>query len=249
MTAGASISVRDLVKRFEVKRRRGDDDGVVAVDHVSIEVPAGQCVAFVGPSGSGKSTLFHLVGALDNPDEGEIEVNGADVTALGQRELVAYRRTVGFVFQGFHLIPSLSAVDNVLTPLVPVRVKHKAALAQELLDLVGLSGRHGSLPAELSGGEQQRVAIARALVNHPSLLLADEPTGNLDQHTGAEIVDLLLRLREEFGSTVLVATHDPAIAARCDRIVRLRDGAVVDDVTLDGRSDATADRLARFTVG
>jgi putative ABC transport system ATP-binding protein len=184
-----------------------------------------------GPSGSGKSTLLHVIGAMDTPDAGSIVVGGREVTALSRGEQAAYRRTIGFVFQRFHLLPALSVRDNVAAPVLPYRTAYdKFARASELLAAVGLGGRGNSLPSRLSGGEQQRVAIARALINEPGLLLADEPTGNLDSVTGAEIVNLILNLRSRRGMTVIVATHDPLVASRCDRVVKLRDGKVVDDV-------------------
>ena len=168
---------------------------------------------------------------------------------LRRRQLDAYRRTVGFVFQRYHLLPTLTALDNVLAPVLPYRVGfNKTVRARELLDAVGLSGREAALPGELSGGEQQRVAIARALIGRPSLLLADEPSGNLDSRTGEQILDLLVALRAERGVTILIATHEQHIAARCDRLVRLRDGRITDDMLLtNGEApDATMDRIGRL---
>jgi putative ABC transport system ATP-binding protein len=226
--SGAAVVLRDLSKTF----RTGGVE-IVAVDGVSVDVAAGSVVALTGPSGSGKSTLLHLIGAIEAPDTGTIEVGGLAVEALRRRRLVEYRRTVGFVFQRYHLLPALTAADNVLAPLQPYRVGYdKAARAHDLLAAVGLADRANALPARLSGGEQQRVAIARALVGRPALLLADEPTGNLDSTTGAEILDLLLGLRDEHGMTIIVATHDRQVAARCDRMIRLRDGKIVDDLDL-----------------
>jgi putative ABC transport system ATP-binding protein len=205
---------------------------------VTLEIAPGSAVAIWGPSGSGKSTLLHLIGALDRPDAGTLHVGGRDLRALSRRELAAYRRTVGFVFQRFNLLPALTAIDNVLAPVLPYRVAFdKHARARALLAAVELAGRETSLPSRLSGGQQQRVAIARALINEPAVLLADEPTGNLDSATGAEIVGLLLGLRAERGTTVLVATHDSQVAARCDRVVVLRDGRVAHDLDV-GAYDA-----------
>jgi putative ABC transport system ATP-binding protein len=186
---------------------------------------------------------------MDVPDEGRIVVHGEDVTRLSPRRQAAYRRTIGFVFQRFHLLPALTALDNVAAPLIPYRTdfdKHERAA--QLLAAVGLEGREDSLPSELAGGEQQRVAIARALVNGPRLLLADEPTGNLDSQTGSEIVALLLELRASRGMTVLVATHNPLIASRCDRIVRLLDGRVRDDVPVVAETEAAklVERISRY---
>jgi putative ABC transport system ATP-binding protein len=240
---GAAVVLRDLTKTFGA----GDAE-IVAVDGVSVEIPAGGVVALTGPSGSGKSTLLHLIGAIETPSRGAIEVGGIHIDKLRRGRLVAYRRTVGFVFQRYHLLPALTAADNVVAPLLPYTVDFdKSARARELLAAVGLEDRARALPARLSGGEQQRVAIARALVGRPSLLLADEPTGNLDSHTGAEILDLLLGLREEHGMTIIVATHDRQVAARCDRMIRLRDGKIVDDLDLsDGHPPEST--LARINI-
>lgn len=225
---GATVSVAGLAKRF----RTGGAE-IVAVDHVDLAVTAGSITAVTGPSGSGKSTLLHLLGAIESADGGTITVDGVEPTALGRAKLTAYRRRVGFVFQRYHLLPALTALDNVMAPVLPYRVGFdKAARARELLAAVGLDGRERSLPSQLSGGQQQRVAMARALVGRPKLLLADEPTGNLDSRTGAEILDLLVELQQSYGMTVLVATHEQHVAARCDRMVRLRDGQVVEDLDL-----------------
>ncbi|HEU5391228.1 MAG TPA: ABC transporter ATP-binding protein [Streptosporangiaceae bacterium] len=204
-----------------------------AADDVSLTIEAGAFVALTGASGSGKSTLLHLVGAIERPDSGTIISNGLDVTALHGGALAAYRRTVGFVFQGYHLLPALTALDNVIAPVLPYRTSFsKRDRGRDLLAAVGLSGREQSLPAKMSGGEQQRVAIARALVNTPALLLADEPTGNLDSANASEILQLLTALRKDREMTVILATHDPQVAARAERLIRLRDGAVIDDIAL-----------------
>ncbi|HST80476.1 MAG TPA: ABC transporter ATP-binding protein [Kineosporiaceae bacterium] len=214
------LIVKDLRKSFPLLGAP-----LVAVNDVSLTIAAGTAVALTGPSGSGKSTLLHLIGAIERSDGGVIEVTGQRVTGLSGRALAAYRRKIGFVFQRFHLLPALTALDNVMAPLIPFRTEFdKAARARELLALVGLADRTSALPSQLSGGQQQRVAIARALINQPVLLLADEPTGNLDSETGTAIVDLLLSLRDERGMTLIMATHDADIAARCDRVVHLRDG-------------------------
>jgi putative ABC transport system ATP-binding protein len=222
---------------------------VAALSEASLDVEAGGAVAVTGPSGSGKSTLLHLIGAMERPDSGRILVDERDVGQLTPGAQVQYRRTIGFVFQRFHLLPALTVVDNVAAPLIPYRTpfdKHERAC--ELLDAVGLAGRESALPAELSGGEQQRVAIARALVNEPGLILADEPTGNLDSVTGAEIVDLLLRIRAERGATVVLVTHSAVLAARCDRVIRLLDGRVHDDVdvSVPVEPDAVLERISRM---
>src|SRR5689334_12360348 len=177
---------------------------------------------------------------MDRPDEGTVVVDGKSLT---NRQLDAHRRRVGFVFQRFHLLPALTVLDNVLAPVLPRRVDFdRRERATELLEAVGLADRADALPSELSGGQQQRVAISRALVNRPGLLLADEPTGNLDSVTGREIIDLLLSLRERYGMTMLVATHDPEVAANCDRIVRLHDGRIVGDEQVAPATDVL-DRL------
>lgn len=231
------VEARDLVRRYRVD----EEWAITALDGVSLKVDMGSVVAVAGPSGSGKSTLLHVIGGLERPDEGRIVVGGRELGELGGRELASYRRGIGFVFQRFHLLPALTAIDNVMAPVLPYRTDFdKTGRAGELLATVGLAGRESSLPSRLSGGEQQRVAIARALINQPELVLADEPTGNLDSRTGAEIVELLSSLRERAGVTVLVATHDPQVAARCDRVVCLRDGRVVDDVVVVPGTDVGA---------
>lgn len=214
--------------------------GVTALDAVDLEIEDGSAVALTGPSGSGKSTVLHLLGGMDRPDEGTVVVEGKELTA---RQLDAHRRRVGFVFQRFHLLPALTVLDNVLAPVLPRRVDFdRRARAGELLEAVGLAERANALPSELSGGQQQRVAICRALINRPGLLLADEPTGNLDSATGREIIDLLLSLRERYGMTMLVATHDAEVAANCDRIIRLGDGRIVADEQVAPATDVL-DRL------
>ncbi len=201
-----------------------------ALQHVDLSIDAGSALAVMGPSGSGKSTLLHVVGAMDHVNEGSIQVGEVEVTSLSRKEQVAYRRSLGFVFQRFHLLPALTALDNVVAPVLPRKTSFdKFERAHSLLAAVGLEDRLRSLPSELSGGEQQRVAIARALINHPGLLLADEPTGNLDSGTGQEILRLLLDMRAEHGLTIIIATHDHQVAAECDRIVSLRDGKLEAD--------------------
>jgi putative ABC transport system ATP-binding protein len=243
---GAAVQVEEIDKRYQTGTAT-----IVALDSVSFTLDPGALLAVMGPSGSGKSTLLHLVGAMDVADKGRILVGDVEVTALPRREQPLYRRRIGFVFQRFHLLPALTAVDNVAAPLLPHRTSFdKVERARELLAAVGLGDRENALPAELSGGQQQRVAIARALVNHPMLLLADEPTGNLDSATGGEILELLLELRKRYGMTVMVATHDVMIASRCDRIIRLLDGRVVDDAVAPAAADEDAllARIARLDV-
>jgi putative ABC transport system ATP-binding protein len=211
--------------------RRGDAT-IAAVDGVDLTIAAGDVVAIEGPSGSGKTTLLQLMGALDRPSAGQIFFERRDLNTLGDGELAGLRlRAFGFVFQTFNLIPTLTAVENVEARLAPTGVgdAELRRRARELLDEVGLSDRAEHLPSQLSGGEQQRVAIARALTTSPRVVLADEPTGNLDSATGAEIVDLLTALSSEHGQTVVLVTHDHDVAARAHRIVRMKDGRVVGD--------------------
>ena len=227
--ASSSIELRGITKHYGVSK----DQQILAAADVSLVIEAGAFVALTGASGSGKSTLLHLIGAIERPDSGTIMNGQTEVTGLHGAALAAYRRTVGFVFQRYNLLPALTALDNVIAPLLPYRTSwSKRDRGRELLAAVGLEGREQSLPARMSGGEQQRVAIARALVNTPSLLLADEPTGNLDSQNAAEILGLLAKLRSQHQMTIVLATHDPQIAARSDRLIRLHDGAVVDDIDL-----------------
>lgn len=240
----AAVRVQSLSKRYE-----SGGVAIAALEDLHLSIEAGAIIAITGPSGSGKSTLLHLLGAMDVADAGTIHVGEIEVTALTRAGQVDYRRRIGFVFQRFHLLPALTAVDNVAVPLLPYRTRFdKHVRANELLRAVGLGGREDSLPAELSGGEQQRVAIARALINEPVLLLADEPTGNLDSHTGAEIVELLLELRAQRGMTMVLATHDPIVASRCEQIVRILDGHVVDvlDVPTPPELGAVLERISRI---
>jgi putative ABC transport system ATP-binding protein len=202
---------------------------VNALRGVNLTVQAGEFVALVGPSGSGKSTLLHLIGGLVRPSSGQVHVAGLELGASSDDQLVAYRRdTLGFIFQSFNLLAIKSAWENVAVPLMlaGAPVAQRKARALELLGQLGLGARAGHRPSELSGGEQQRVAIARALANRPRLLLADEPTGNLDSRTGGEIMALLQRLVREEGLTLLLVTHDMGVASFADRIVHLRDGLV-----------------------
>jgi putative ABC transport system ATP-binding protein len=205
-----------------------DGAQVCALDDVNLAVTQGEFLAVTGPSASGKSTLLNLLGTLDTPTEGRVVLDGVDVSTLQGNELADFRREhIGFVFQLFNLIPVLSALENAMLPLIPYRRQCRFDLekrARELLAAVGLAERAHHLPSQLSGGEQQRVAIARALVNEPRLILADEPTGNVDSQAGAEIVALLRRLNEERGVTVVLATHNAVIAREADRLVRLKDG-------------------------
>jgi putative ABC transport system ATP-binding protein len=222
---GASVELSEVTKTFPL----GQGRQLTAVRQVSLSIDPGSVLAITGSSGSGKSTLLHLIGAIDRPDNGQIEVDGQTLNDLSRNQLADYRRGTGFVFQRYNLLPALTALDNVLTPVLPYRTSYnKIRRAEELLAQVGLAGRERALPSRLSGGEQQRVGIARALIGSPRLLLADEPTGNLDSTTGADILKLLLSLRQEYGMTIIIATHDPALASAADRHIRLRDGQIVE---------------------
>ena len=224
-----ALELRGVSKRYGT----GQGGQVTAADNVTFTIEAGAFVALTGASGSGKSTMLHMIGAIERPDSGMIISNDTEVTALRGGAQADYRRTVGFVFQRYNLLPGLTALDNVIAPVLPYRTRwDKRDRARQLLAAVGLAGRERSLPARMSGGEQQRIAIARALINTPALLLADEPTGNLDSANATEILDLLARLRAEHHMTILLASHDPQIAARSERLIRLRDGAVIDDIQL-----------------
>ena len=213
-----------LARRFKMGNAFVD-----ALRGVDLSVERGEFVALVGPSGSGKSTVLNLIGGLDRPTGGEVWIDGVELGATDERTLTRHRREhVGFVFQTFNLLPRLTAVENVALPLMFSGVPRRERLdrARTLLESVGLGQRLTHRPGQLSGGEQQRVAIARALVGHPALLLADEPTGNLDTTTGAEIMALLKDLNQETELTLLVVTHDPEVASFADRVVTLRDGRV-----------------------
>jgi putative ABC transport system ATP-binding protein len=215
----------------ELTKRYGDGAAeVVALSGVTLTIAPGEFVVIAGPSGSGKSTLLQLLGALDRPTSGAILFEGRDLDRVSDRELARLRlRAFGFIFQQFNLIPTLTAQQNVEAALAPVRTASgdRQARAESLLAQVGLASRKRHLPTELSGGEQQRVAIARALANEPRVLLADEPTGNLDSATGEEVLGLLRRLSDEHGQTVVLITHDQGIAEDAPRVVRLRDGGLV----------------------
>ena len=203
---------------------------LTVLQDVSLEVARGEVVSVVGASGAGKTTLLQILGSLSRPDGGRVEVDGTDLFALGDRALSEFRnRRIGFVFQFHHLLPEFTALENVCLPgLIGGRDRREVeAQAVELLDMMGLSARRDHKPAELSGGEQQRTAIARALINTPAVLLADEPSGNLDSTNREEIHRLFFELRERFGQTVVIVTHDERLAARADRMITMRDGRIV----------------------
>jgi putative ABC transport system ATP-binding protein len=216
------IRVRDVVMRLPSGGR-----SLTILDGITLDVAAGEVLAITGPSGSGKSTLLGLVAGLDRPSSGSIVVGGVDITRLDEDALARFRReTLGYVFQSYHLIPTLTAMENVAVPLEIAGAPNALARARALLDDVGLGDRSHHYPVQLSGGEQQRAALARAVALDPGLLLADEPTGNLDSATGTRIIELLLELRRRRGATLVLVTHDDALARHADRVVVLRDGRV-----------------------
>jgi putative ABC transport system ATP-binding protein len=224
------ITVRGLSMRLESGGRPVD-----VLTDITLEVPARQFVAIAGASGSGKSTLLGLMAGLDRPTTGHVTVRGVEITSLGEDDLARFRRdTIGYVFQSFHLIPTLTALENVAVPLELSGEAGAMDRARSLLDEVGLAERVHHYPVQLSGGEQQRVAVARAVARRPSLLLADEPTGNLDSATGKQIIDLIVALNRNLGSTLVLVTHDPALAALAARVITLRDGRIVSDEMSNG---------------
>jgi len=229
------IALRNIIRRYQM----GDEE-VLALAGVDLDIARNEYVALVGPSGSGKSTLMNIIGCLDTPTSGSYLLNGRDTAQLGEVELAHVRnREIGFVFQSFHLLPRLTVLQNVMQPLVyrGVPSAERRRRAVEALEKVGLGNRQGHRPNELSGGQRQRVAVARALVGEPSLLLADEPTGNLDSRTSAEIMALFDEVHAQ-GQTVMVVTHEPDIAAYCRRTVRIGDGLVVSDTPNPPRGEA-----------
>jgi len=238
------IETRDLVRIY------GDGAEVRALDGINLSVTEGEFMAIMGPSGSGKSTLLHMVGALERPTSGQVLIDGQDLAAV--RRLDQFRsQTVGFVFQLHNLIPSLTALENVEVPLAEssLRAGERRKWANELLDRVGLRDRSHHLPNQLSGGQRQKVAIARSLANKPRLILADEPTGNLDSLSGAEIMELFSRLNREQGTTVVVVTHDPLVARATRRRVTLKDGKVVSDHLIEDAAREDLREFARSWLG
>jgi len=218
------ITTENLVKNYVL-----GGSTVTALDRVSLSIDKGDMVAITGPSGSGKSTLMNMLGCLDRPDSGHYFLDGSDVSQLSKDKLAEIRnKKIGFVFQVFSLIPRTSALENVELPLLYSGRLSAGREAMEALDMVGLADRVHHEPSQLSGGERQRVAIARALITKPSILLADEPTGNLDSKTSAEVLDIFSALNDN-GLTMVVVTHDPDVASRCKRVVRIVDGAIVSD--------------------
>jgi putative ABC transport system ATP-binding protein len=223
-----------MIELYQVtKTVQSGAERLTILNEVDMTVPDGQFVAVVGPSGSGKSTLLGLIAGLDAPTSGEIRVDGEAVTRMSEDALASLRgRKIGFVFQSFHLIPSMTALENVLAPMEIIGRKDAAQRARRLLEDVELTERAHHYPSQLSGGERQRVAIARAFANEPSILLADEPTGNLDSRNGRHVFDLMVEMNRRRGATLVLVTHDHELAARADRRVSLRDGRVVSDEIL-----------------
>ncbi len=230
MTPSPPVPV--AVRAADVRKSFGKGDtAVTALAGVSLEVPPGQMTAVMGPSGSGKSTLMHCLAGLDSVDTGSIEIGGTSVVGMNDKQLTALRRDrVGFVFQQYNLLPTLTAAENITLPLDIAGRKPDAAWMAEVIAAVGLSDRLSHRPAELSGGQQQRVACARALVTRPDVVFADEPTGNLDSHSGAEVLEFLRNSVRAWGQTVVMVTHDPVAASYADRIVFLADGRIVDEM-------------------
>ncbi len=222
----AIISVKNVGKVY-----RTDEIETTALENVNLEVEKGEFISIMGPSGCGKSTLLNIIGLLDNPTTGTVEINGISTDKMGDRKLAAFRNSnLGFVFQSFHLIPSLNVMDNVELPLIyrsGLSEKERKAKVKEVLERVGLSHRMKHMPSQLSGGQCQRVAVARAIVGNPEIILADEPTGNLDSKMGAEVMDLLHKLNKEDGRTIVMVTHNEEQAKQTDRIVRFFDGRQV----------------------
>ncbi|MEO8000828.1 MAG: ABC transporter ATP-binding protein [Arenimonas sp.] len=220
------ISLTNIIKRYKM----GEDE-FMALAGVDLSIERNEYVALIGPSGSGKSTLMNLLGCLDTPSEGKYVLNGRDTSTMNDNELAKVRnQEIGFIFQSFHLLPRMSVLHNVMQPLVyrGIASAERVKMATQALDKVGLSHRMGHRPNQLSGGQRQRVAVARALVGNPSILLADEPTGNLDSKTSEEIMALFDELHQQ-GQTVIVVTHEPDIAAHCHRTIRVSDGKIVQD--------------------
>ena len=233
------IQVRDLVMQLS-----GGGHRVTVLDGISLEIPDKQTVAVIGPSGSGKSTLLGLIAGLDRPTAGSIQIDGVEITDMPETEMARFRRQkIGYVFQSFHLIPTLTAVENVAVPLELSDIADAVERAEALLDAVGLGDRRGHYPVQLSGGEQQRVAVARAFACRPPILLADEPTGNLDSANGRHVMELLLALHRDAGTSLILVTHEPHLASRMERIISLRDGRIESDTSpLEGSTSREGDR-------
>ncbi len=226
------LEARDVRKHY----RLGKNNTVEALRGASVSIASGEMVAIMGPSGSGKSTLMHILGCLDAPDSGAVSVMGRRVECLSERELTGIRsREIGFIFQGFNLVSTLTAQENVALAAEYAGMSRKLAMrnAQRMLVKVGLGDRLRHYPNELSGGQQQRVAIARALVNHPAVILGDEPTGDLDTKTSAETIEMMREINQTTGTTFVLVTHNPEVGEACDRVISVRDGRIIDDTGSD----------------
>jgi putative ABC transport system ATP-binding protein len=231
-----------VIAAHEVTRRYGEGGAAVnALCGVSLEIPAGQFAAVMGPSGSGKSTLMHILAGLDRPTSGTVSIDGTDITTLNDKKLTLLRRhNIGFIFQFFNLLPTLTAEENILLPLQIASTKPDAEWVEALIQRVGLGDRRNHRPAELSGGQQQRVAIARALVSRPTVIFADEPTGNLDSNTSGEILTVLREAVDDYQQTTVMVTHDAGAAAIADRVLFLDDGLIVRDAPGQSAGDIIA---------
>ncbi len=235
MAAAATVNARKIYG--------SGDTEVRALDDVTVSFDRGQFTAIMGPSGSGKSTLMHCLAGLDRLTSGEVTIGDTNLSTLNEKQLTLLRRNkIGFVFQAFNLIPTLTAIENITLPLDLGKTDHDTSLIDEVVSAVGLADRLTHKPSELSGGQQQRVAVARALASRPDVIFADEPTGNLDSQTGAEILDFMRRAVDEFGQTIVMVTHDPSAAAYADRVLFLADGKIVSEL-LDPDADQILDHL------
>lgn len=243
MTGTTAASARTLTKVY------GEGEAqVVALDSVDIDIERGRFTAIMGPSGSGKSTLMHCLAGLDSVTSGQVLIGETEITALKDKALTQLRRDkIGFVFQSFNLIPTLTAVENITLPMDIAGTKPDQQWVDLIIDTVGLRSRLTHKPSELSGGQQQRVACARALASRPEIIFADEPTGNLDSRSGAEVLGFLRRSVDEFGQTIVMVTHDPNAASYAQRVVFLADGRIVDEMS-DPTADRVLDRMKRFDV-
>jgi putative ABC transport system ATP-binding protein len=240
-TAGAAAAARGLSKIYGRAEAQ-----VVALDEVDVDIARGRFTAVMGPSGSGKSTLMHCLAGLDQPDRGRIWVGETEITGLKERQLTELRRDrVGFVFQAFNLLATLNAMENITLPMDIANRKPDRAWVDQVVGTLGLGDRLKHRPAQLSGGQQQRVAVARALASRPEIIFADEPTGNLDSRSSAELLSFLRRSVDELNQTIVMVTHDPTAAAHADRALYLEDGRIVDEMA-DPTADAVLDRMRRF---
>lgn len=223
-----------MIQLYKVSRTVPSGGEALTILHpLDLVIPDGQFLAILGPSGSGKSTLLGLVAGLDYPSSGKIEIDGQEITRMNEDELARLRsRKIGIVFQSFHLVPSLTAYENVIVPMEIARLADPEERSRQLLDDVGLTQRAHHYPSQLSGGEQQRVAIARAFANNPSILLADEPTGNLDTQNGKMIFELLIKMNRDRGTTLVLVTHEKELAEQADRQIHLREGRIVEDISI-----------------